>query len=248
MPAPCRTKRPCWSALPAASARLAAAVFCLVLVGAVTHAQAPTLEEVQRRAAQAEEGAFGSVRFPVDSSSAFPQWRSVWAETRRQSARVEACLRDPGSDPACAERPWRRWASLVRRARGMTGRAQLKLVNDFFNASPYREDGANYGRREAWVSPITFLRRSGDCEDYAIAKYATLRLAGISDARMRIVVIRDRIRAIRHAVLVVELSGGRVVLDSLSNGIFRDQMYTHYEAQYSLNASGQGTHGSAGRD
>jgi predicted transglutaminase-like cysteine proteinase len=61
-------------------------------------------------------------------------------------------------------------------------------------------------------------------------------------------VIRDRIRAIRHAVLVVELSGGRVVLDSLSNGIFRDQMYTHYEAQYSLNASGQGTHGSAGRD
>jgi predicted transglutaminase-like cysteine proteinase len=227
-------------------ARLAPAIACAllaVLLIDLSHAQAPTLGEIQRRDAGAEAGAFGATRFPVDSADAFPQWRRVWRETQAESRRLAGCLSDPGSHGDCARPDWRRWAAVVRQARALSGLARLRLVNDFFNDWPYREDEVNYGRREAWVSPATFLRHSGDCEDYAIAKYATLRLAGVPDAQMRIVVVRDRIRQIRHAVLVVERDGETSVLDSLSGGIFPDTLFEHYQAQYALNAEGQWTHG-----
>jgi predicted transglutaminase-like cysteine proteinase len=203
---------------------------------------ARTLAEIQRRSKAAEPGAFGTTRFPVASAEAFPQWQSVWRQALVESRRLAGCLRDPGSHPDCARPDWRRWAAVVRTARGQSGLERLRTVNDFFNDWPYREDGVNYGRREAWVSPATFLRHSGDCEDYAIAKYATLRLAGVPDERMHIVVVFDRIRNIRHAVLVVRTADERSVLDSLSAGIFPDTLFEHYQAQYSLNADGQWTH------
>ena len=235
-----RAERPAARVARAAGLALALAA---VLPGT---AGAPTLEELGRRAQSAQPGAFGTIRFPVETASAFPQWRDVLAQTRREMGKVRACLADVDAHAVCARRNWRRWRETVRRARAADGLDRLKVVNRFFNQWPYREDLANYGRRERWVAPGTFLTSSGDCEDYAIAKYATLRLAGVPDSRMRIVVVRDRIRAIRHAVLVVERAEELSVLDSLSNGIFADTAYRHYDAEYSMNASGRWTHGSKG--
>lgn len=210
-------------------------------------ASAVTLEELRKMTRDAEVGEFGSVRYPVESASAFPQWRDVLAETSDQMAVVRGCLGNPDAHAVCGQRGWRTWIDLVRRARAADGIARLRVVNTFFNRSPYREDLANYGRRERWVAPLTFLKSSGDCEDYAIAKYATLRLAGLPDERLKVVVVRDQIRAIRHAVLTVSRDTEISVLDSLSDGIFADTAYRHYEAEYSMNASGQWTHGSTGK-
>jgi predicted transglutaminase-like cysteine proteinase len=228
------------------AARLALGIICAPIAALAidpSHAQAASLAEIQRRAATAQPGAFGSTRFPVASAQAFPQWERVWRQTRAESERLAICLSAPGSHPDCTRGDWRRWANIVSQARKLDGLARLRAVNDFFNDWPYREDDANYGQREAWVSPATFMRQSGDCEDYAIAKYATLRLAGVPDERMWIVVVRDEIRQIRHAVLVVETPEEISVLDSLSPGIFADSLFGHYEAEYSVNAVGQWTHG-----
>jgi predicted transglutaminase-like cysteine proteinase len=180
---------------------------------------------------------FGAASFAVANPAAFPQWARVLGELETDMARLRGCLTG-----TCPDARWRGWRDLVRKAGNLAGRAQLATVNRYFNAWPYKKDRAIYGRNERWAAPRDFLPKSGDCEDYAIAKYATLKLLGIPDERLRIVVIYDRIRAVRHAVVTVETGSGRLVLDSLSDHLFRDSDYAHYEPRYSVNARGQWTH------
>ena len=57
-------------------------------------------------------------------------------------------------------------------------------------------DQALYGEIDFWASPLATLGRgAGDCEDYAIAKFVALRLAGMSADDLRIVIMRDTIGA-----------------------------------------------------
>src|SRR5205814_10138878 len=55
---------------------------------------------------------------------------------------------------------------------------------------------------------------TGDCEDYAFAKFAALRLAGISADDLRIVIMRDTIRGEDHAVAAARLDGYWLMLDN----------------------------------
>jgi hypothetical protein len=49
------------------------------------------------------------------------------------------------------------------------------------------------------------MRMSGQCQDYAIAKFLALRALGFADTQLRLVALRDTRREIDHAVLVVAL-------------------------------------------
>ena len=82
-----------------------------------------------------------------------------------------ACLR-----PRCNCSP----SSITRRARD--GRARLGEINRAINlAIRPMSDLAQYGEIDVWSSPlVTFAHGAGDCEDYAIAKFVALRLAGIA--------------------------------------------------------------------
>ena len=84
---------------------------------------------------------------------------------------------------------------------------QIRAVNLFLNDWQYKSDIQNYGRRDYWATPLEFLRRSGDCEDYAIAKYVSLRQIGFAPEQLRLVV-RDVVRELAHAVLAVYLDDG----------------------------------------
>lgn len=70
-----------------------------------------------------------------------------------------------------------------------------------------------------WASPREFRENSGDCEDYSIAKYFTLRALGVPKENMRIVVLMETIRNLPHAVLVVYMDGDAYVLDNLSRQV-----------------------------
>lgn len=96
----------------------------------------------------------------------------------------------------------------------------LREINDFVNAVPYVEDINNYGVSDYWASPSEFFqRRAGDCEDYAIAKYAMALEAGlIKPEDGRIVLVRDRKQnGIPHVILIIKDD----VLDNQSKGIFK---------------------------
>ncbi len=119
---------------------------------------------------------------------------------------------------------------------------QVNSVNSFFNRWPYKLDQDLYGVSEYWASPLEFLRRSGDCEDYSIAKFFALRQLGIGNDQLRVVILFDRIRNIGHAVLAVYEGSEILILDSLSDAVLPHWRYKHYQPQYSMNETTRWAH------
>ncbi|WP_327084810.1 transglutaminase-like cysteine peptidase [Thauera sp. Sel9] len=72
---------------------------------------------------------------------------------------------------------------------------KLARVNTFFNARiRFDDDIAVWRVADYWATPLeTLARAAGDCEDFTIAKYMTLRLLGIDDSRLRLIYVRARI-------------------------------------------------------
>jgi predicted transglutaminase-like cysteine proteinase len=67
----------------------------------------------------------------------------------------------------------------------------LGKVNDFYNQVPYFSDITHWNVEDFWATPIEFVASlGGDCEDYAIAKYMTLKSIGVPLERMRITYVR----------------------------------------------------------
>jgi predicted transglutaminase-like cysteine proteinase len=127
------------------------------------------------------------------------------------------------------------WGDLRAEWRGLSIMDKLRNVNSLFNQWPYRLDSEVWGVVDYWAAPIEFLRKSGDCEDYAITKYFALKQLGVPAADMRIVILLDSIRRLGHAILVVYTGGDAYVLDNLSNVVLSHQRYGHYVPQYSIN-------------
>ena len=118
----------------------------------------------------------------------------------------------------------------------------LRYVNSFWNTWPYVEDIVNWKQQDYWEIPAEFLKKSGDCEDYSIIKYFTLKELGVAPESMRIVVVRDTIRNFAHAVLVVYLNGDAFILDNLSNSVLSHTKLRQYSPQYSVNEFGRWAH------
>ena len=149
------------------------------------------------------------------------------------------CAADP---EYCWTPVLKNWRKIITSASKLNRAGQLKAVNDFFNRWPYKEDRELYGFSEYWATPREFMMRSGDCEDYAIAKYFALRKLGYGKDELRIVVLMDRIRGIGHAVLAVYQENGIIILDSLSDLILPHSRYKHYVPQYSMNETTRWAH------
>src|SRR5882724_3477397 len=71
------------------------------------------------------------------------------------------------------------WQSLVAQVKAAGDpMAQIKKANTLMNdpaQHPYIEDINNWGQTEYWATAYQFLRKSGDCEDFSIAKYMLLK-------------------------------------------------------------------------
>jgi predicted transglutaminase-like cysteine proteinase len=134
------------------------------------------------------------------------------------------------------------WEQFREQAEKFQGLDLLRFVTKFWNSWPYKEDIVNWGVEDYWEIPAEFLQRSGDCEDYAIIKYFTLKELGIPPEDMRIVVVRDTIRNLGHAVLVVYMQNDAYVLDNLSNVVLSNTRFRHYSPQYSVNEFGRWAH------
>ena len=112
---------------------------------------------------------------------------------------------------------------------------QLIQVNRNVNETQYIEDVANWGEGDYWAAPAEFFAKGGDCEDYAIAKYFSLRELGVPAEQLKIVVLHDQQRRQTHAVLAVTWEDRTLVLDNLRNRIVPWRELHHYLPIYSLN-------------
>lgn len=94
------------------------------------------------------------------------------------------------------------WKALLVSTPGLPIHQQLRRVNDFFNAIPFADDEQHWGHSDYWATPVELLSTGGgDCEDYAIAKYFTLRQLGIPAEQLRITYVRATRPAQAHMVL-----------------------------------------------
>ncbi len=125
----------------------------------------------------------------------------------------------------------------------LPARAQLQAVNARVNRVPWRDDRETYGVEDHWATPQEFFRKGGDCEDYAIAKYAVLERLGWPPSRMWIVVMRETVISSVHAVLMVEHDGRLWTLDNLGERVFVHGQLDWYRPGYSLNRFGLWSHG-----
>jgi predicted transglutaminase-like cysteine proteinase len=71
--------------------------------------------------------------------------------------------------------------------RDLTEIVKLGVVNSFINQTPFVDDRTQWDVEDYWATPVEFLSANGgDCEDFAIAKYMTLRALGISQERLKL--------------------------------------------------------------
>jgi len=168
--------------------------------------------------------------------NALPKWKRVLSKVKGEIQTLNSCTA-PKCPPGATS-----WQRIMKQAQGKERMEQLKMVNSFFNKWPYRLDQDAYGVSDWWATPQEFLKISGDCEDYAIIKYFALRELGFSQDDLRIVVVKDRIRGIAHAVLAVFTHGDAYILNNVSDAIFTHDKYRHYIPQYSLNEEHRWSH------
>ena len=182
---------------------------------------------------------FGTAEFRAESLAALPKWRQVLERSALEQPTYDACRLDP---TACPNRGVMAWQALLQGLRGAPLTEQVSKVNRFVNQWRYRSDAANHGKSDYWASPLEFLARSGDCEDYAIVKYVSLRQLGVPAARLRLVVVQDELRQLAHAVLAVYLDDTAVILDNLTNAVLPHERVAHYAPYYSVNETARWAH------
>lgn len=177
------------------------------------------------------EGLFNSNETRAANITMFPKWSGALSRYFSERRLADA----PCSESAFNRCHLREWSAFLESLRSEDRRTQVDAVNSFLNRQPYLTDPRNYGIADYWATPSQFLTRDGDCEDYAIAKFLSLRALGFDNDMLRLVVLRDLNLKIGHAILVVYLDGERLVLDNQIRRVVRAELIHHYRPIYSIN-------------
>lgn len=91
---------------------------------------------------------------------------------------------------------------LMNSLKNASEKEKLIKVNQFFNQVRYQSDMKTWGMKDYWATRLEFLGKDrGDCEDYATAKYFTLKQLGISESKMYISYVKATKQKIAHMVL-----------------------------------------------
>lgn len=110
-----------------------------------------------------------------------------------------------------------------------------RRVNNMMNEKRYISDADNWGKSDYWATPVEFMERGGDCEDYAIAKYTALRALGVPEERLRLAIVHDNLKNIPHAVLVVYTEQGPFILDNQTRQMAAADEPGRYRPIFSIN-------------
>ncbi len=133
------------------------------------------------------------------------------------------------------------WRDMVDASRGASEEEKLQRVNTFFNKVTFVNDIDHWGVEDYWATPLQMLSSNGgDCEDFSIAKYFTLRQMGIPASRLRLTYVKAIDLNQAHMVLTYfrEKNADPLVLDNLVGDIHTASRRTDLEPVYSFNAEG----------
>lgn len=173
---------------------------------------------------------FGYTQEPQQRLADFPQWLRV----------IERHLRDDLQDGDCKSRLINRchlagWQRFIEQTRALPVREQLAAVNRYANTRDYVLDLNNYGVEDYWAIPREFLNNGGDCEDYAITKFFSLRWLGLPTEDLRLVIVQDTNLRVPHAVLAVSRGPDVFILDNQVQAVLSHRDVVHYAPVFSIN-------------
>jgi predicted transglutaminase-like cysteine proteinase len=200
----------------------------------------PGTADLMRRTAEP----FGLFAAPLSWGAVREKWLGL--ERKLDDEKVQLALCD-GDRERCVSAAALQFLAIVDSGRARDGRARLGEINRAINlAIRPMSDLAQYGQIDVWSSPLdTFASGAGDCEDYAIAKFVALRLAGIAADDLRIVIMRDTIYGEDHAVAMARLDGHWLALDNRRMAMVEDADVRNYRPLFVIDQSGVMQYGNA---
>jgi predicted transglutaminase-like cysteine proteinase len=177
----------------------------------------------------------------LGEATLMPDWADTMRREADQAPALDACMADSTACP----RHYRGLRHLLEKAAALPQERQISLVSHYVNRKRYRDDRTEHLEspltdtaekyRSRWSTVEEFMRRGGDCEDYATTKYYLLRRLGFRADQLRVVVTWDRGERGYHAILAVKLDDDdRVLLLESDNTIRRGSRH-RYRFIYSVN-------------
>ena len=156
---------------------------------------------------------------PVTDGPLLEKWRRVEAIITKNLELIVQCQ---AAKPCPA--PAQKLIDLSRQGTDRSGRARIGVINRAVNlAIRPVSDETQWGVPDRWSAPLETLHsNSGDCEDYAIVKYAALLAAGLPKDAVKIVVLRNRLPNEDHAVVAVQVDHQWLILDNRTLTLVRD--------------------------
>lgn len=134
------------------------------------------------------------------------------------------------------------WEELIHNDNSPSDSEKLAKVNHFFNSRILFVNDIELWRvQDYWATPIEFLcKKAGDCEDFAIAKYFTLKAMGVAEEKLNIAYVKAIQYNIAHMVLTYYSEPGAepLVLDNLIDSIDPASRRTDLMPVFSFNGSG----------
>ncbi len=132
------------------------------------------------------------------------------------------------------------WRNIVNDNASQDIDTKLKEVNNFFNQLIFIDDIKLWGKEDFWATPLEFLGvGAGDCEDFSIAKYFSLRELGVADNKLRLVYVKALELNQFHMVVAYYPTPSSVplLLDNLNGDIKPATKRPDLLPIYSFNAS-----------
>jgi len=133
------------------------------------------------------------------------------------------------------------WQTLIQTQRDVDEREKLRRVNRFFNQLAFIDDAIHWHKKDYWATPVEFLASGGgDCEDFALAKYFTLKFMGVSEEKMNMTYVKALRLNQAHMVLTYYPTPGAepLILDNLVADIEPASKRTDLLPVYSFNGVG----------
>ncbi len=180
--------------------------------------------------AAADTDLFGFTQVPQNNLENLTQWLSVLERHIKEDVPEGSC-----TDTFFNRCHLKRWYAFLESIHDLPVGQQIQAVNRYANKKRYVLDIDNYGKQDYWAVVREFFYNGGDCEDYAITKFFSLRWLKIPISDIRIVILQDTNLRVSHAVLAVWMADDVLILDNQSEEVLSHRRIAHYVPLYSVN-------------
>ncbi len=133
------------------------------------------------------------------------------------------------------------WQDLIRNNQSINESKKLEKVNRFLNSVDFVDDAIHWNKEDYWATPVEFLASNGgDCEDFSLAKYFTLKALGVSEKKLNLTYVKAVKLNQAHMVLTYYSSPAAepLVLDNLVQDIRPASQRKDLVPVYSFNGLG----------